>query len=282
MIKFSVVIPTYNSSKYIVATINSVMNQSYLPEEIIIVDDFSDDRDELFQIISNIESTVELIFIQNYKNMNGSFSRNTGIMNANGNFIAFLDSDDLWLENKLEEVKNFISGSEKNPKIIFHQAKLNKPDTKKISIRPLKYLGNKIPNFLFVNRGFIQTSCIIVSKTVDVLFDERLPRHQDFQYCIDLSAIYDFYFIPMPLTSYTTHDKRALKSKESVKYSNWWIESNVDKIDSDSYFAFKTINLTSKYLLNSQYAMASVNFLLNFIKLSFVAKMVVLHALLQK
>lgn len=282
MIKFSVVIPTYNSSKYIVGTINSVMNQSYLPEEIIIVDDFSDDRDELFQIISNIESTVELIFIQNYKNMNGSFSRNTGIMNANGNFIAFLDSDDLWLENKLEEVKNFISGSEKNPKIIFHQAKLNKPDTKKTSIRPLKYLGNKIPNFLFVNRGFIQTSCIIVSKTVDVLFDERLPRHQDFQYCIDLSAKYDFYFIPVPLTRYTTHDKRALKSKESVEYSNWWIESNADKIDSDSYFAFKTINLTSKYLLNSQYAMASVNFLLNFIKLSFVAKMVVLHALLQK
>ena len=93
----SVIIPVYNCRKYIAEAIESVINQTYKPYEIIVVDDGSDDNSAA--IIKNYPNV--LYFYQ--QNKGTSSALNNGLRKVTGNFIAFNDADDLWEKNKLEK-----------------------------------------------------------------------------------------------------------------------------------------------------------------------------------
>lgn len=96
--KITVVIPTYNRSADLQRALESVFKQTYPPDEVIIIDDCSsDDTSEVIK-----EYGDEIIYLRNPINSGASASRNTGINKASGNYIAFLDSDDVWSEVKLE------------------------------------------------------------------------------------------------------------------------------------------------------------------------------------
>lgn len=97
----SVVIPLYNRENYIEKTIKSVLNQSFKDFELIIVDDCSTDRS--YQIAKEFaEQDPRIVLKGNKVNKGVADSRNFGIETAAGKYIALLDSDDVWLENKLE------------------------------------------------------------------------------------------------------------------------------------------------------------------------------------
>lgn len=98
--KFSVVIPLYNKEYYIEKTLNSVLNQTFQDYEIIVVDDGSTDRS--FENAKKVQS--EKIRVITQANQGVSVARNTGIYNAAGTYIAFLDADDEWRENYLETI----------------------------------------------------------------------------------------------------------------------------------------------------------------------------------
>ena len=103
----TIITPTYNAEKYIVDTINSVMNQTYQYWEMIIVDDCStDNTTNLIKEAKKLDSRVKLIQLD--ENKGAAYARNTGIKRAKGRYIAFLDSDDLWLGNKLENQVSFM------------------------------------------------------------------------------------------------------------------------------------------------------------------------------
>lgn len=98
----SIITPSYNSSNYIAKTIESVINQSYAGWELIIVDDCSIDNSvEIINSYIIQDSRIRLIQLD--KNFGAAVARNTGIENAKGQFIAFLDSDDFWHPEKLEK-----------------------------------------------------------------------------------------------------------------------------------------------------------------------------------
>lgn len=95
----SIIIPLYNSEKFIIETINSALNQTYKNIEIIIVDDGSTDNSRL--IVKELNNTkIRLISVPNG---GASKARNIGIKNANGMYVQFLDADDILSENKIEE-----------------------------------------------------------------------------------------------------------------------------------------------------------------------------------
>lgn len=96
MPKVSVVIPAYNSEKYIAQTIDSVLEQTFRDYEIIVVDDGSTDKTAA--IVKGYEDKVKYFFQENWGT---SVARNTGVKNAKGKYIAFLDNDDLWFPDKL-------------------------------------------------------------------------------------------------------------------------------------------------------------------------------------
>jgi len=92
--------PTYNVSSYISASIESVISQSYQNWELIIVDDCS--NDSTIRLISEFKDT-RILLIKNDSNKGVVFTRNRAIQVSKGQFIAFLDGDDLWLTNKLSQ-----------------------------------------------------------------------------------------------------------------------------------------------------------------------------------
>ena len=99
-IKVSVIIPTYNRAKLIKRSILSVLNQTYQNFEIIVVDDGSaDDTKSVVESFNN----PKIRYIRHDINKGQSAARNTGIKNAKGKYIAFQDSDDEWLPEKLEK-----------------------------------------------------------------------------------------------------------------------------------------------------------------------------------
>lgn len=99
----SVIIPIYNSEKTIIQCINSVINQTIPIHEIILVDDGSTDNSVNLIIQLKESSNLSNILLIQQKNSGPSAARNAGIHIATGDYIAFLDSDDWWLENKLEK-----------------------------------------------------------------------------------------------------------------------------------------------------------------------------------
>jgi len=98
----SVIIPYYKKKEYITSSINSVLKQSHKNLELIIIYDDSNHEDLI--ILKNLKKKDKRIKIFiNKKNMGAGLSRNKGIKLSKGKFIAFLDSDDLWLPNKLKK-----------------------------------------------------------------------------------------------------------------------------------------------------------------------------------
>ena len=108
MKKVSVIIPMHNSSKHIEECLDSVINQTYKNIEIIVVDDNSTDNSA--EIVERKkDSRIKLIKLE--RNLGVSKARNTGIDNATGKYICFLDSDDYWILDKLEKQVEFIENN---------------------------------------------------------------------------------------------------------------------------------------------------------------------------
>lgn len=109
-LKISVIIPSFNREKYLPIAINSIKDQTYHIDEIIIIDDGStDNTQKILNKIDNIK-TIKT------KNLGVSHARNIGIKASKNNWVAFLDSDDIWIQDKIEKQVNF---HKKNQNILF-------------------------------------------------------------------------------------------------------------------------------------------------------------------
>jgi teichuronic acid biosynthesis glycosyltransferase TuaG len=97
----SIITPVFNSENYIEECISSILNQSYQNWEMLIVDDKSTDKStDLIKSFSKDDKRIILFFLN--ENVGSAMARNYAISRANGKYIAFLDSDDIWLPNKLQ------------------------------------------------------------------------------------------------------------------------------------------------------------------------------------
>lgn len=106
----SIITPSYNTANFIGETIESVLAQSYSNWEMIIVDDASTDNTD--QILAPYLSDSRIIYIKNDVNSGAAVSRNKALRKARGKWIAFLDSDDLWMPEKLEKQMTFMKDSQ--------------------------------------------------------------------------------------------------------------------------------------------------------------------------
>ena len=177
MSKVSIIVPNYNGSKYLDDAIKSVLNQTYTDWEMIIVDDCS--TDDSVEIIKGYIANSDRIRLIALKNNNGrpSIPRNIAIRDAEGDYIAFLDSDDIWHSKKLElqisimEEKNLdFSATELK---MFHG--INKIETgmkKDINIENCKVW--KIDHSRLLLKDVLPTSSVIVKKTIinNLFFNE--------------------------------------------------------------------------------------------------------------
>ncbi|WP_029323231.1 glycosyltransferase family 2 protein [Butyrivibrio sp. AE3004] len=110
--RVSIIVPVYNAGNYILETISMVQRQTYDNFELILVDDASSDNsaDLIRSAISAGDNRIKLI--QKATNGGAALARNAGIAAATGRYIAFLDADDIWYENKLEKEIDFIKSKD--------------------------------------------------------------------------------------------------------------------------------------------------------------------------
>lgn len=188
MFNISVVIPCYNSAFTIVESLNSILNQKYKVNEIIIVDDGSSDN-----TVSTIEKYINESSFSNFKlikqqNSGPSAARNNGIKSSTSEWIAFLDSDDKWLPDKLEKQFNFLKS---NPKIVliggghcnfFFNKRI---DSKKINLKKLCF------------KNFFETPTVIVKKDVvaKFFFDENMRYSEDYNLWLNIVSKYDSLYV---------------------------------------------------------------------------------------
>lgn len=182
----SVVIPTYNRINWLQEAIASVLEQTYTNYEILVIDDGSTEKIEALEILKNDK-------IRYFKNSNHgvAYSRNFGIKNSIGKYIAFLDSDDIWMKDKLEIQVSFM---EKNKALWSqHNYYYFEDGTNKIlkSINTFKY--NENPNRFLFTSFKVQTSCFMVERKRTIenncWFDESKTFGEDNEFFYSLARI---------------------------------------------------------------------------------------------
>jgi len=206
----SVIIPTYNRAEMVKRAIKSVFKQTYKNFEVIIVDDGSTDNTEA--VIQKMrERNRRTRYIKHKKNRGGTAARNTGIKNARGKYIAFLDSDDEWLPEKLEKQMKMLQGSPTEVGVNY-SALWKIRGNKRFYFPSPKIFAcdGYIHNIILEGNSYIGTPCSLVKKQVFEkvgMFDEKLAACQETELWIRVSKYYHFQFIDEPLViSYTEKD----------------------------------------------------------------------------
>lgn len=211
----SIVLPSYNSTQYIGRTIKSIAQQSYPEIELIIIDDCSTD-DSLRVIKKSLEQTLlDYRVITLSKNKGQGYCRNLGISYSRGEFIAFIDSDDCWHPNKLEQQLKF--AEKNNYSFTYTNIILINEDDKPIGnsrILPRNVNANSI---LISNH--IATSSVLLRRSIAIKYnfpDLRVKQDFVYWYNILLYERIEAQNVNLPLTYYRKHQKQTTRKKYNL------------------------------------------------------------------
>jgi glycosyltransferase involved in cell wall biosynthesis len=181
----TVIIPAYNAEKYLAQTIETVLQQTYTDFELLVVDDGSSDRTP--DIVTDCsDPRVKLI---SQVNQGVSAARNTGIAHATGEFVAFLDSDDLWMPHKLE---THVRHLQANPELgmSFARVEYLNPDGTRTGARTNLRLRNiKIQHLYYENLACTPSNVVVRRAVLPDTggFDGGLSGFEDMEFSVRVS-----------------------------------------------------------------------------------------------
>ncbi|MCC5602189.1 glycosyltransferase [Nostoc favosum] len=190
----SVIIPAYNSEKTIKETIQSVLKQTFTNFELIIINDGS--RDSTIEVIAEIKDSRIKVF--SYPNAGGNVSRNRGLHLAVGEFVSFLDADDLWTPDKLQSQLKILQENV-TAKVAYSWTDYIDANGEFIlSGKRINLNGNVYENLLLNNFLENGSNPLICRKALIKLggFDESLSAAQDWDMWLRLASKFDFICVP--------------------------------------------------------------------------------------
>jgi glycosyltransferase involved in cell wall biosynthesis len=201
----SVVIPSYNCARYILQAVESALDQSYPSVEIVVVDDGS--TDETAELLERYRDRIRYIHQAN-RGLAGA--RNAGIRNARGDFVAFLDSDDVWFREKLEQQ---VAALLANPRAgLVHTDCLYRNEqsgTYYTLDRPRHELADNCYRRLFFGNCIHVSTAVVPRKCLEKvgLFEEAPPMRgvEDYDLWLRLARHYEFAYVPRQLAVYRHH-----------------------------------------------------------------------------
>ena len=213
----SVIVPAYNSQKTIKETIESVLQQTFTDFELIIVDDGS--QDNTLEVINSIRD--ERIQVFSYENKGASANRNRGLAKSEGEFIAFLDGDDLWTEDKLEAQ---LAALQNNPQADVAYSWTDCIDENSQFLRRGGYPtaeGNILPHLLLLDILENGSNPLIRRQALLAIggFDESLQAGQDWDLYLRLAMNHQFVCVPKQQIFYRI-------TTGSISSNVWRLESN--------------------------------------------------------
>ncbi len=213
----SVVIPAYRSADRLPATLRSVQAQTLLDWEAIVVDDCS--PDDTAGALAAFADDPRIRLVRHAANAGASAARNTGIAEARGRFVAFLDADDAWMPAKLERQLDAVVARPDPDRVFCVTRTVVELGGGRHIVRPVrgKRPDERMDEFIFVSGGFCQTSSFLVPRALAERVRFRpLPIGEDHLFAIDLcDAGAEYLLIDEPLAVYHNEVRPGRLSNEA-------------------------------------------------------------------
>ena len=206
----SVIMPSYNTAKYIAETIESVCNQTYPYWELIIVDDCS--TDETDAVVAKYLSDTRIRYLKNERNSGAAISRNYALREAKGKWVAFLDSDDVWHPEKLERQIAFMLKYDYKFTCTDYRIRLNGEWLPYIYISPYVTTRRKLINYCY----FSTITVMYDREFVGLIQVEDIRKRNDYAMWLEVIKKTPCYRLPECLSYYYKHDG-SLSSGSKLK-----------------------------------------------------------------
>jgi teichuronic acid biosynthesis glycosyltransferase TuaG len=244
--KVDIILPVYNSKKYILDTIHSIIKQTYKHWNLIIIDDCSSAVTyEILKIIKKKFIYSNKIFLyRNTKNKGQAFARNFGLKKSKSTFVAFIDSDDLWDKNKLDKQIQFM---------LYNKYSFTYTDY--ISIKNNKKKIITVPNNYnyknFLKNTSIATSTMIIKKSIiNNIFFPQLRLCEDFYFKCKVLKKTMAYKYSGVYSYYKLRNNSLQSNRIKVLLAVWNVNKNLNKInffDNLILMFFISFNSLKKY-----------------------------------
>ena len=249
----SVIVPTHNCVKFVKKTIDSVLKQTYRNFEIIVIDDCSTDGTP--EIVKSILDKRISLFI-NEKQSGAAFSRNRGISQANGSYVAFLDGDDVWSETKIEEQLSFM----KINSYSFSFTNYDVIDENDIPLGLIVSGPKTITHKAFMKTNYVGCSTIMYKRDIypNLQIPNTIYKRNDYALWLKLSEKACCHHLDKVLTSYrkTSNSLSSGQKKNLIKYHKEmfqklyqfsYIKASFFALRNVLYYFFRRMKYAKKY-----------------------------------
>lgn len=239
----SIVIANFNSEKYIKETLDSILAQTYTNFEVLIIDDVSTDNS--LDIIHDYQKKdVRIKLFKLKQNSGPAIARNLGIKNAKGNFLTFIDSDDLWDKIFLETSINFMEINKYS--FIFSSYRRTDENLNKLYDDYIVPEKVNYTDLLKSNRISCLTAFMDISSIGKMYMDETFKSHEDYSLWLNILKKVDYaYGIQEVLATYRIRNSSISRNKFRMLKTQWKFLRKVEKLS-----IFKTIYYYFHYIYN--------------------------------
>ncbi len=245
----SIIIPTFNRSKHLQRAIHSALNQTYENIEIIIIDDNS--YDDTATVVKNFKDP-RIHYYKNSENKGPTFTRNKGLSLSKGEYINFLDDDDILLPKKIElQIKKFKESEIENLGVVTCDVYYSQRDRSGIK-------RNRKKGYIY--KDLLKKYCIhgthplLIKREFIKYFDLNLTSNQEYDLEIRLSRICNFDYVPKCLAiKYESKNQITFNYKKKIIGTRYFYKKYVSEFKRYGLFFFIFNWLRFKYLLFKYY-----------------------------
>lgn len=249
----SVIIPTYNGSRYICETIDSVLLQTYKDYEIIVIDDGSTDQTE--DTLKKYGSKIKYLY---QRNQGPSAARNFGIKNSVGKYIGFLDHDDIWLPNKLEIQVKIL---DENHDLAFVCADAYCIDSFGKIIKLWKMHKRETFKNLYESNFVLNLTALVKKSCFNDIggYDKKLFVCQDYDLWLRLAKKYKFKHLNYALAKYRKHENNISNNIELLAMDRIAIFKKKEFFNSTNLVKNR-IKIAREFLIIAEYNYVKENY----------------------
>jgi glycosyltransferase involved in cell wall biosynthesis len=212
--EITIIIPTYNRADFLGQAVDSVLAQTYKNWELLIIDDASTDSTGSI-VAAYAQKDSRIRSIKNETNLGISKTRNRGLHEARGTYIAMLDSDDIWLDP--EKLAKQIAAFEKNPKLAIVGTWITQIDETGKTLRNIEFALSDADirrTFVYYN-SIVQSSVLFLKQAaLDAGgYDETLATMEDTDLWLNIGTKYEIETLPICATGYRVHKNSITKNR---------------------------------------------------------------------
>ena len=240
----SVIVPAYNSERYLVEALESALRQDYEPKEIVVVDDGSTDATP--EILARYAGRIVAV---RQKNQGSAVARNTAIAHAKGEYLAFLDADDLWLPGKLSAQAGYLDRHENVGMVYARWGLWNPSASGEFEIQDgqatrgpagVDEIDEKLSGWLY---NELLLDCVVLTSTAMLRrsvaqrvggFESRFRRGQDYDYWLRTSQVAEIHKLAGVYTQYRIHGESITHRVHQTNYGYEVLRAAVDRYGGSS------------------------------------------------